>query len=113
MHVALDNGARPELRYWPGADMQPVRLVSERAQVHWGMMLQQQMMCRAFRSSAGNLPVVHARIQGVSFIAVPSTASEAGFLYDTTIKLSVMAEIRSRYVDTTSALTLYRTGKKI
>jgi hypothetical protein len=36
-----------------GADMQAVRSVSERAQVHWGMDLQQQLLCRAFRGSAG------------------------------------------------------------
>ena len=53
MRVALNNGARPELRCWPGADTQPVRSVSERAQVHWGMELQQQMLCRVFRASAG------------------------------------------------------------
>ena len=37
----------------PGADMQPVRSVSERAQVHWGMDLQQQLLRHAFRRSAG------------------------------------------------------------
>jgi hypothetical protein len=39
--VALNNAARPELKRCPGADMQPVRSVSERAQAQWGMDLQQ------------------------------------------------------------------------
>jgi len=50
---AMNNGARPELRRCPGADRQPVRSVSERAQVHWGMDVQRQLLCRAFRGSAG------------------------------------------------------------
>jgi hypothetical protein len=54
----------------------------------------------------GNLPVVHARIQGVSFIAVLSTASDAGFLYEKTTTLREMVERRPLYVDTTSAFTL-------
>jgi len=33
--------------------MQPVRSVSERAQVHWGMDLEKQLLRRVFKGSAG------------------------------------------------------------
>jgi hypothetical protein len=74
---------------------------------------------RAFGASAGNHLAVHDRntgrffyrcpehrIQGVSFIAVLSTASDIGLLYDKTATLCEMVERPQRYVDTTSALTL-------
>ena len=101
MCVALNSAARPELKRCPGADTQPVRSVSERAQtssLRHGPTATATVPC--VQGVRGNLPVKHARIQGVSFIA------DAGFLYDTTATLRGIAERHPRYADTTSAFTL-------